>query len=313
MKNCIITAIYKLDEYISNTGDITLSRNMMLEHYITGLRSILSLGYNTYVFYNEEYTAVNVENMCKKHIEDFDKFKDNVHFLPYNLKTQYYNYNSINKYALNEVNKEPNKLVCWNPGFAIGKFNFFDSLFDKGYDNVIWIDAGLSDQSYIPIENGGTSHAHLHQDYKFYYPNNENAIFKPEFGNRLFEILDKHKLFICGINSITNELRDFCEKNIPYYTKLPIFSMTGAIIGINKLKYTNLYSKIQQTVNHFIQNSTYVFTEIDILTYINVIEDIPKLSWNNFVPDINYNGSLAQFFNSLIYKNEQIRSNNKYI
>ena len=306
--NCILTAVYKVDPFCVGNYK-SLSREMEVEHYISGVKSLINTDSKIFIFCNDKEVPFRGENLFIQDIYKKNLDTSNIEFIPFNLETLVPQYNKLWERCKNLVLRNPEKLYCWNPPLAISRVYMMEKLFkEHNVSNIVWVDAALSNESYVPVSSGGTSHDFTLQNNDNYYPKNENDIFQPKLINRLFEVNEKFKNFIITLQSINQEPRHFLNE---LFDNVGYFSMTGGVIGMHKENFDNFLIEYNKALDLFIEKYEYIFTEIELFTYLNCIFDFAKFHFSNFsTASDSYEGSLFELLKERIYNDDSVCFNN---
>ena len=300
MSDCIVTAAIELDYYQPEGYEASLTRGYEPSHYYAGIKSLDNLGKDVLVYTTEE---------IKKDIQEKVPDLKNVKYVTYNYRILNPFYKEVFEYAKKVVDKKPSAVYGWNPMFATSRFYILYDASKKGYNNILWMDAGLSNESYIPLEYGGTKHAYDMQDWNNYYPNNKNDIFHPCLGQRLFDIVSENSALLLGLKYINQEPAALLEKYSG--NEIPYWSMTGGFIGLTDLYLEDLYDFYSSGVEYFLKNYDLIFTEIEIFSMLNIKFDLPKISFSNFQLN-EEEDSLFRLLRQKIYNEDEICYNNTY-
>ena len=289
--DCIITAVYRVEPYKREGLENAFTRNFDAENYVTGVRSLLGLDKDVYVFCNEEPVQfkgrlVHVEDIFKETL--LNKYNiDKLHFIPIKLENIFTRYNSLWQKCIDIANKNPNNLYCWNPPVCLARIDMMKYIFDNfdQYKNVCWVDAGLSNDSYIPKNRGGTMHDYELQNWNNYYPDNQSDMFNPKLGNRIFQLINDNGNFTVGQTSINQEPFNFIHEKLPDKQITRSYSNVGCVLGFSKKYLDTLLDEFNSALDLFIDEYNYAFTEIEVLSYLNYIKDFKKLLWSNCLPE----------------------------
>jgi hypothetical protein len=302
MIDCIVTAVEEVESYTPTGCAPTLTRNFTPDHYITGIKTLCDLHKPIVVYCNKEVEELITSNL-----------KDKVQRLPIfkNKSTREINplYKEILDYSKKIVDTNPTGVYCWNPMLTTAKLFFMLDAMSLDTENILWVDAGVSNESYIPEHRGGVWHDVQHQDWDKLYPNNPDAIFNPKLGRSLFELIKKEGGFITGIPYIGiepgNFIQQYWDKEISYWSASPCF------IGLKKQKAKAIKDSYISAIKHYISNCDRIFTDIEIFSFLNVYNDFPKLTFSKFDPTTD-EGTIYDTLKNRI-KHDEIRFNNTYI
>jgi len=295
-------------------GEPTLTRGMTPDHYIGGLYSFRGLEKPVVLFVNEndiefKGSLMSTEEMLHGMIPDKQFLKD-IKFVKIKLENFYNKFDKHWKRSIEISEKYNNQLFCWHPPITCVRPDFFNYVYNVlNYDCAVWVDAALSNESYFPLKYGGTWHDWELIDWNNYYPTNKEATFNPKLGNRLIELTKNYGGVICGNRSMNQEPADFIESKLGKFNRN--FAATGAIMGYSKPFFSKFYEAWNNALDIFIEGYDGIFTEIEILSYLNIQFNFAKLIWTNYSSlDEMTQGSMQDFFRNLIYDDKQICFNN---
>ena len=302
MVDCIVTAVEKVRSYTPKGCASTLTRDFTPDHYITGIKSLCDLHKPLIVYCNNP-----IQEMLIEHLEDkVDRLpifvnKESPDINPY--------FNKIYEYSKKIVDRNPTGVYGWNPMLTTGKLFYILDAVQRGYQHVVWMDAGLSNESYLPEEHGGTWHDVKVQDWDKMYPVNKTCIFNPELGSRIFNLFQKHSNFMMGIPYIGNEPGDFIRecwsKPIEYWSASP------GLMGMTKQKALSIKEMYISAILYYIHRYDRIFTEIELFTFLNVHFDFGKLTISKFDPTTE-KGTMYDLLKNKI-NHDEIRFNNSDI
>jgi hypothetical protein len=302
MVDCIVTAVEKVRSYTPKGCANTLTRDFTPDHYITGIKSLCDLHKPLIVYCNKP-----IQEMLIEHLEDkVDRLpifvnKESPDINPY--------FNEIYEYSKKIVDRNPKGVYGWNPMLTTGKLFYILDAIQRGYEHVVWMDAGLSNESYLPEEHGGTWHDVNVQDWDKMYPVNKTCIFNPELGSRIFNLFQKHSNFMMGIPYIGNEPGDFIRecwsKPIEYWSASP------GLMGMTKQKALSIKEMYISAILYYIHRYDRIFTEIELFTFLNVHFDFGKLTISKFDPTTE-KGTMYDLLKNKI-NHDEIRFNNSDI
>ena len=302
MVDCIVTAVEKVRSYTPKGCASTLTRDFTPDHYITGIKSLCDLHKPLIVYCNKP-----IQEMLIEHLEDkVDRLpifvnKESPDINPY--------FNEIYEYSKKIVDRNPKGVYGWNPMLTTGKLFYILDAIQRGYEHVVWMDAGLSNESYLPEEHGGTWHDVNVQDWDKMYPVNKTCIFNPELGSRIFNLFQKHSNFMMGIPYIGNEPGDFIRecwsKPIEYWSASP------GLMGMTKQKALSIKEMYISAILYYIHRYDRIFTEIELFTFLNVHFDFGKLTISKFDPTTE-KGTMYDLLKNKI-NHDEIRFNNSDI
>ena len=302
MVDCIVTAVEKVRSYTPKGCASTLTRDFTPDHYITGIKSLCDLHKPLIVYCNNP-----IQEMLIEHLEDkVDRLpifvnKESPDINPY--------FNKIYEYSKKIVDRNPTGVYGWNPMLTTGKLFYILDAVQRGYQHVVWMDAGLSNESYLPEEHGGTWHDVNVQDWDKMYPVNKTCIFNPELGSRIFNLFQKHSNFMMGIPYIGNEPGDFIRecwsKPIEYWSASP------GLMGMTKQKALSIKEMYISAILYYIHRYDRIFTEIELFTFLNVHFDFGKLTISKFDPTTE-KGTMYDLLKNKI-NHDEIRFNNSDI
>jgi hypothetical protein len=302
MVDCIVTAVEKVRSYTPKGCASTLTRDFTPDHYITGIKSLCDLHKPLIVYCNKP-----IQEMLIEHLEDkVDRLpifvnKESPDINPY--------FNKIYEYSKKIVDRNPTGVYGWNPMLTTGKLFYILDAVQRGYQHVVWMDAGLSNESYLPEEHGGTWHDVNVQDWDKMYPVNKTCIFNPELGSRIFNLFQKHSNFMMGIPYIGNEPGDFIRecwsKPIEYWSASP------GLMGMTKQKALSIKEMYISAILYYIHRYDRIFTEIELFTFLNVHFDFGKLTISKFDPTTE-KGTMYDLLKNKI-NHDEIRFNNSDI
>ncbi len=308
MVDCIVTTVEEVQSYTPKDCASTLTRNFTPDHYITGIKSLCDLHKPLLV-----YCTKPIQEMLTQHLEDkverlpvfIDKTSKDIN--PY--------FNEIFEYSKKIVDRNPKGVYGWNPMLTTGKLFYMLDAVERGYQNIVWMDAGLSNESYLPEEHGGTWHDVKVQDWDKMYPANKTCIFNPELGSRIFNLFRKHSNFMIGITYVGTEpgnfIRNYWNREIDYW------SASGGLMGITKQKALSIKEMYISALLYYIARYDRIFTEIELFTFLNVHFDFGKILFNKFDPSTEKGTIYDLLKNKINTKNisfnDEIRSNNTNI
>lgn len=164
-KNLLVTCVYN-NLYESNIG----GRHGRTTHYTKSLATITKMNQDIVVYTSEEDKKILLENET---IRNYDKIKF-VIFDLYSDKNHLYYQNRKNELGQTKLDR------CYE--IMHNKVVWMNNHTDEGYENIYWIDAGLSYGGLFPIRFRGDS------SYDRYY---ENTLFSTKIFENLNKIKDK--------------------------------------------------------------------------------------------------------------------------
>tara|TARA_R100000084_G_C4632123_1_gene138918 strand:+ start:93 stop:1001 length:909 start_codon:yes stop_codon:yes gene_type:complete len=299
--DCIVSTALVVESYKRNNYEDAMTRNYVPEHYYGGIKSLLNLNKPLVLFTTEE---------TKLDILDKIPGSEKIKFVHTDYRTLNPYYDTLFEWCKNIIDQKPSAVYCWNPPFATSRLFFMKYAASLGYENIIWMDAGLSNESYIPEEYGGTWHDWNKVNWDNYYPNNEKDFFKPQLAKDIFQLIEKYDNFFIGLKGyIGVEPRIIMEQY--YHEKVPNWAMTGGIIGLKLKKILEIEGFYNRLIEYYMENYDRLFTEIEIFTHINHVFDFAKISFGNFMLD----DQTDSFFKCLKQglKDEYVRFNNSYL
>jgi hypothetical protein len=302
MIDTIVTAVEEVETYTPDGCASTLTRNFTPDHYITGIKALCDLHKPIIVYCNPKIEQLICENLQGK-VDRLPIFKNKstreIHPL----------YKEILNYSKKIVDTNPTGVYCWNPMITTAKLFFMLDAISLDTKNVLWVDAGLCNESYIPEDLGGAWHDIKMQDWNKMYPKNKDAVFNPQLGKQLFDLLGSTDGFITGIPYIGIEpgkfIENYWDKKIPYWSASP------CIIGFVKEKLERIKDSYISAIKHYIDNYDRIFTDIEIFTFLNVYFDFSKLNFSKFDPTPD-EGTIHHTLKNNI-KHDKIRFNHTYI
>ena len=248
MVDCIVTAVEKVRSYTPKGCASTLTRDFTPDHYITGIKSLCDLHKPLIVYCNKP-----IQEMLIEHLEDkVDRLpifvnKESPDINPY--------FNEIYEYSKKIVDRNPTGVYGWNPMLTTGKLFYILDAVQRGYQHVVWMDAGLSNESYLPEEHGGTWHDVNVQDWDKMYPVNKTCIFNPELGSRIFNLFQKHSNFMMGIPYIGNEPGDFIRKC--WSKPIEYWAASPGLMGMTKQKALSIKEVYISAILYYIHRNIY--------------------------------------------------------
>jgi len=302
MVDCIVTTVEEVQSYTPKDCASTLTQNFTPDHYITGIKSLCDLHKPLMV-----YCTNPIQEMLIQHLED--KVERLPVFINKTSKDINPYFNEIYEYSKTIVDRNPTAVYGWNPMLTTGKLFYMLDAIQRGYQHVVWMDAGLSNESYLPEEHGGTWHDVKVQDWGKMYPANKTCIFNPELGSRIFNLFRKHSNFMMGIPYIGNEpgefIRECWDKPIEYWSASP------ELMGMTKQKALSIKEMYISAILYYIHRYNRIFTEIELFTFLNVHFDFGKLTISKFDPTTE-EGTIYNLLKNKI-KHDEIRFNNSDI
>ena len=302
MIDTICTVVEEVESYSPPGCASTLTRNFTPDHYITGIKTLCDLHKPIIVY-------------CKPEVEKMicGVLNDKVDRLPIfkNLSSKDINpyYDQIFEFSKKIVDKNPTGVFCWNPMLTTAKYFFMLDCMSKDTKKVLWVDAGLSNESYVPEDKGGTWHNYKQQDWKKLYPHNDEAIFNPELGKRLFNLLEITDGFVTGIPYVGVEQARFIEKH--RNKRIPYWSASPAMIGFVREKLERIKKSYIEALELYISNYDRIFTDIEIFTYLNSYFNFSKFVFEKFDPTTE-KGTIYDTIKNNI-KHDKIRFNHTFI
>lgn len=320
--DCVITAIYEVDPYYRDEQGLepSLTRNMTCDHYAGGIYSLGAFNKDIVMFCNERPVyfkgkEMSTLEMLSEIISD-KEFLKRIIPVPINLAKFYTKYDKHWAQSKKVVDNNPSKLFCWNPPMACVRPELFNYVFQNfNYDTVTWFDAALSNESYISEKFGGTWHDWELIKWQNYYPENKNAIFCPKFYNNILSIINDYGNVICGNSFLNQQPRNFIREQLYNRKKadgcFTYFSSTGAFMGFNKSYfYDKFFDEYNQALDLFIKGYDDIFTEIEILSYMNMFLDFAKVNWHHFSSmEEVFKGSMQEAFQKIINNTLEIKFN----
>jgi hypothetical protein len=320
---CIVSAIYEVDPYIRDDKGLepSLTRNMTCDHYAGGIYSLAAFDKPIVLFVNDRNIgwkgrSISIKDLLDDIISD-KEFLKTINFVPFKLQNFYSRYDTHWVQSTKVVDNNPGGLFCWNPAMACVRMDFFDHIFkNMNYSKAIWFDAALSNESYVSEKFGGTWHDWELINWDNYYPKNKDAIFCPDFYNNISNLVDQHGNLICGNGFLNLEPRMFIRellKNKDVKDKcFTYFSSTGAFMGFTKdYFYDRFYNEWLKSLDLFIDSYDRVFTEIEVLSYMNMYMDFAKIVWQHFssMEDV-MEGSMQEAFLDIKNNTKEVLFNN---
>ena len=319
---CIVSAIYEVTPYMRDDKGLqpSLCRGMTCDHYAGGLYSLAAFDTPIVLFVNDRNVGwrgrdMSVKDLLTDIIPD-KEFLKTINFVPIKLEKFYKKYDAHWAQSTRVVDNNPKDLFCWNPPMACVRMDFYDYIFSNlNYDKAIWFDAALSNESYISEKFGGTWHDWELIKWDNYYPKNKDAIFCPDFFNNISKLVDKYGNLICGNSFLNIEPRMFIKEQLrnkdikdKFFT---YFSSTGAFMGFTKdYFYNNFYDEWNKALDTFIESYDRIFTEIEVLSYMNMFMDFAKVNWQHFNSmEDTFEGSMQEAFIELKNGNKKILFN----
>jgi len=323
--DCVISAMYEVDPYVREDQGLepSLTRGMTCDHYVGGIYSLAAFNKPIILFCNDRPIRFKGREMTAMELLDDiipDKeFLKRITPVPIKLQNFYTKYDKHWTQSKRIVDENPKQLYCWNPPMACVRPEFFNYVFKNfDYKNAIWFDAALSNESYVNEQFGGTWHDWELIKWDNYYPKNENAIFCPKFYNNILKIVEEYGNVVCGNSFLNLEPRKFIRERLHNRKKadgcFTYFSSTGAFMGFNKdYFYDKFIEEYNIALDDFIDNYNNIFTEIEVLSYINMFLDFAKVNWGTFSSNMEiFEGSMQEAFKKILDGNIDIRFNNYF-
>lgn len=174
---------------------------------------------------------------------------------------------------------------------------------EQAYNNkwnckkVVWIDAGITENSKVPVKYGGRElgENNIIERYKFsLYPNNQESLFKPELGVKLDAFVEKNKWFFVTLDSpfdgynspwletLTNQAKLLC--NVDNITNAKW--LVGTLWGGYKEHFDEIYNIYNKMVDNTIDEPRFPKTEEMYLSVINYILKKPSLYFDTWYGDV---------------------------
>ena len=298
----IVTAVYKIDPYKREGIENAFTRNFDAENYVTGVRSLLGMDKDVYVFCNEQPVPYKgdmcmFEEICDHAMKDKYNY-DRLHFIPLDVSSFFTRNDRLWEKCISLANRNPNNLYCWHPPLCLSRLEMMERVIEH-YDaeNICWFDAGLFNDSYFP---GGTMHDYELQEWDTLYPNEPNCIFRPELANKIFEIIEDTGNFTVGNKSINQEPYEFIKKHLNKSISRA-YSNVGCVLGFSKEYLQGLMYEYNHALDLFIDKYDYAFTEIEVLTYLDYKRHFTKLLWTNCEPYVDNEMTMCNAFANRIY------------
>ena len=275
LKDCIVTAVELVENYQPEGQDTKLTRNFIPEHYFTGIKSLLNLDKELLIYCNKSVEE-DITNALKDKVQSLPTFinKTSKDINPF--------YDEIFEYSKKIIDKNPTGVYCWSPMLTTAKLFYILDAISLKYERVVWMDAGLSNESYIPEECGGTWHDIKVQNWDNYYPKNENDIFNPTLGKNIFKLFEKTNNFMIGLPYVGIEPELFIEKF--WDRKIDYWSASAGLLGLTVRKAHSIKQMYIGALKYYLSEYDRIFTEIELFTFLNVYFNFAKLTFANFNP-----------------------------
>jgi hypothetical protein len=252
-----VTAIYG-----NGLDTVSGGRGRGVEFYKTTLKNIGNLKIPIVIYTNKE-NVENVEYYASQYFEDYKIIPYDLNKAKFAKKVLKYKEKILNTIDLNDRNH----ILCYNKAYWVKlciEKNYYNS------EKFLWIDSGLFHHGIIPEKHGGVELYRSDIPDSFYYPENKNNIFTPEFGKKLIKQIKSKKIFGCALGwqgcsqEICNIANIVFKKNI---TNISIHVIGGIFGGYKEdfLKFFNLYEKL---VKHCVDNEI-LFLEEPLFSCIN--------------------------------------------
>lgn len=179
------------------------------------------------------------------------------------------------------------------------KLHFLEQAYTNkwGCKKVVWVDAGITENSKVPIKYGGRElgEGNVLKRYEFsLYPNNPESLFKPELGTKLDEYVEKHKWFFVTLNApfdgynspwlniLNKQAKILCGINDITNAKWVV----GTLWGGYKEHFDEIYSIYNKMVDNTIDEQLFPKTEEMYLGVINSILKKHSLYFDTWYPDV---------------------------
>lgn len=244
------------------------------------------------------YTDSETEHFIRTFLENYNHgalpdYEIRVHDL-----STYRHYNTILEKKVKYVNPDYRyyhrcEVLCHT------KLYFAEQAYNNkwGKTNVVWIDAGITEASKIPIKYGGTELGEgiiINKYRSCKYPHNKECMFTPQLGVSLDTFVNKEKWFFTQLNS----LFDGC--NSPWFTLLQpeiqkYFNIelttsckwvVGTIWGGEKSKFDTIYKYYNELVDKLVETEMFPKTEEMYLSVINYGLKYKTLNFDTWYTDI---------------------------
>lgn len=245
------------------------------------------------------YTDSTTEHFIKEFLETYHfEVKPEYEIRTYDL-TNYRHYNKI--IANKEKHADPEyryyhrcETLCHS------KLHFVSESYNNKWNktNVVWIDAGITEASKVPIKYGGTElgESIILEKYKTQkYPYNNECIFTPELGKSLDAFVNKEKWFFTELNApfdgytghwlqtLQPEIQNLFNKEINASTKWVV----GTIWGGEEDMFNTLYRYYNLLIDKIVDIDCFPKTEEMLLSVINYglkYKTLPFDTWYGDVP-----------------------------
>lgn len=179
------------------------------------------------------------------------------------------------------------------------KLHFVEQSYNNKWNcqKVVWIDAGITECSKVPVKYGGRELGEnsIIERYAFsLYPNNKESLFKPELGIKLDKFIEDKKWFFVtltnpfdGINSPWLQIMTDQAKllyNVENITKA--LWVVGTFFGGYRDQFDEIYSTYNKMVDNTIDQPLFPKTEEMYLSIINYVIKKPSLYFNTWYGDV---------------------------
>lgn len=178
------------------------------------------------------------------------------------------------------------------------KLYFVEQSYNNKWDkhNVIWIDAGITECSKVPLKYGGTElgDSGIVEKYKHLkYPINSHCLFSPMLGNCLNNLVIKEKWFFTELQSPYDGSNDMWGQHLSslLYEKYGLYLnnckwVVGTIWGGNKESFDKIYKVYNIIVDELVNCNLYPKTEEMYLSAVNFIFQFKVFKFDTWYIDI---------------------------
>ena len=267
----LVTCMY-LVKYTEPLG----GRGYPIMTYYPSLLNIFNIGLPLIIYTSEDAVEM-IEEFCKsKNFFDYD-------IRVYDL-AQYRHYDTILNLKEKYVNPQYRyfhrcEVLCHS------KLHFFEQSFNNKWNakKVVWIDAGITEASKVPIKYGGRElgENNIIQRYSFsLYPNNQLSLFTPKLGVALSKVVEDKKWFFVTLNA---PFDGFTSPWLGIFTSLTNRNLTtakwvvGTLWGGYKEEFDEMYKEYNKLVDATITPDSKLFPKTEEM-YFSVVNH----SFNKF-------------------------------
>lgn len=281
----LVTCLYNV-KYTQPIG----GRGYPIITYFPSLQSIFAIKLPV-IIYTAENEVETIENFCKRF--NYENYEIRTHDL-----STYRHYDKILSLKEQYVNPAYRyfhrcEVLCHT------KLHFVEQAYNNKWNckKVVWIDAGITENSKVPVKYGGRELGEgniiLKYEYSL-YPNNQESLFKPELGTKLDSFVEKNKWFFVTLNSpfdgyntpwletLTNQAKLLC--NVDDITSAKW--LVGTLWGGYKEHFDEIYSLYNKMVDNTISEPRFPKTEEMYLSVVNYILKKPSLYFDTWYGDV---------------------------